>query len=202
MLDDIEWLQSEINADLMKRLLRAVELGAYSGAGTGNTLDGISTVASAFAAGTFALTVDNANVVDVLAVAANQIKIAEHDGANYIFMHPTNVTQLKLAKVTSTDKRYVERLLQVGSTLVMDGIPIIETTLVTVGTYLIGDFTKALLITKEGIRIDIGLDADDFTKNLRTIIAEWRGLVLVKTNERTAFVTGTFATDQAALETA
>ena len=38
-----------------------------------------------------------------------------------------------------------------------------------------------------------------FTKNLRTILAEWRGLSLVKNNDRTAFVKGTFATDIAAI---
>jgi len=36
---------------------------------------------------------------------------------------------------------------------------------------------------------------------MRTIIAEWRGLVYVKNNDRTAFVAGDFTTDTAALET-
>jgi hypothetical protein len=42
----------------------------------------------------------------------------------------------------------------------------------------------------------------EFTRNLRTIIAEWRGALVVKNNDRTAFVKGVFATDMAALETA
>ena len=83
----------------------------------------------------------------------------------------------------------------------MDGIPIVESTLVTQGEYLIGAFDKALLVTRQGMRIDIGLDSDDFTKNLRTILAEWRGCTIVKNNDRSAFVAGTFATDIAALET-
>ena len=199
MLDDISWIQSEINSELMRELLKAVESQAYSGDGTGNNLNGVRTVATAFAAGTFANTVDNANEVDVLAVAINQIKIAEHDSPNYIFMHPSDVTALKLVKLSTSDKRYIDRLMLVGSTLRMDGIPIIETTLVTQGQYLVGDFGLSMLVTKEGIRIDIGLDADDFTKNLRTIIAEWRGLTLVKNNDRTAFVAGTFATDKTAI---
>ena len=49
--------------------------------------------------------------------------------------------------------------------------------------------------------IEVGRDSDDFTKNLVTVLAEWRGLCLVKTNRRPAFVTGVFATDKAALET-
>lgn len=204
MLDDIDFIQSEINQELTRELLKAIESGVYSGAGTTNLLRGIRTVASSFAAGSFALAVDNANEVDVLAVAVNQIKIAQEGRymPNAILMHPTDVTKLKLVKLSSTDKRYVERLMIVGSTLMMDGIPIVETTLVTVGEYLIGAFEAASVYEKEGVRIEIGLDGNDFINNTRTILAEWRGLCLVKNNDRSAFVKGVFATDKAALETA
>ena len=202
MLDDIVWIQSEIEAELMRELLKAVEAQAYEGDGTGNNLNGVRTVASAFAAGSFAGTIDNANEVDVLTVAMNQIVIAEHDSANYIFMHPSDVTALKMVKVSATDKRYVDRLAIVGSTLLLDGTPIIPTTLVTQGEYLVGNFDLAVLVTRTDIAINIGLSGTDFTDNLRTILAEWRGLSLVKNNDRTAFVAGVFATDKAALETA
>lgn len=202
MLDDIDFIESEIRNELMRELLKRVELTAYSGNGTAPNLNGIRTVATAFAAGTFAATVDNANEADVLVVANNQIKIAEQGEANYIFMHPSDVTKLKLYKVSATDRRYVDRLLFINGTMSLDGIPIIETTLVTAGQYLIGNFDLATLYEKEGLNIQMGLDADDFTKNLRTIIAEWRGALVVKNNDRTAFVKGVFATDMAALETA
>jgi HK97 family phage major capsid protein len=203
MLDDIDYIQSEIQNELMRELLKAVEVQAYSGDGIGQNHNGIRTVASAFAAGSFALAIDNANEVDVLVVAMNQIEIAqEGEVANYVFMHPTDVAALKMQKLSSTDKRYVERLMQVGSTLLVDGVPIIKTTLVTEGEYLIGAFDKSILVTRAGMKIDIGLDGNDFTENMRTILAEWRGLTLVKTNDQTAFVAGVFATDKAALETA
>ncbi len=202
MLDDISFIESEIRNELMRELLKDVEATAYSGNGTAPNMNGVLTTATAFAAGTFALSIDNANEVDVLVVAMNQIKIAEQGMPNYILMHPSDVTALKVVKVSTTDRRYVERLAMVGGTLSLDGVPIIETTLVTAGTYLVGDFTLATLYTKEQMNIQMGLDADDFTKNLRTIIAEWRGAMVVKNNDRTAFVKGTFATDIAALETA
>ncbi len=201
MLDDVEWIQSEIEQELMKELLKALESTVYEGDGTGQNHLGITTVASAFAAGSFANEVDNANEVDVLVVAMNQINVAQEGDAmaNYIFMHSTDVTKLKVAKVSSTDKRYVERLSQVGSTLLLDGVPIIQTTLLDEGDYLVGDFSLALLVTRTEMKFDIGLDADDFTKNLRTILAEWRGLTVVKNNDRSAFVYSDFATDIAAL---
>jgi hypothetical protein len=201
MLDDIDFMASEINNELSRKLLQAVETGAYSGDGNSPNLNGVRTVATAFSAGDFAAAIDNANEVDVLVVAANQIAIANQEAPNYIFMHPTDVTKLKVTKLSSSDKRYVERLMMIGGSLSMDGIPIVPTTLVTAGQYLIGDFSKANIRTKQGVEIEIGYNADDFTKNFKTVRAEWRGVVFVKNNDRTAFVKGVFATDKAALET-
>jgi hypothetical protein len=48
----------------------------------------------------------------------------------------------------------------------------------------------------------VGLDGNDFTKNMITTLAEWRGAVVVKNNDRTAFVKGDFSDDKLALETA
>lgn len=201
MIDDIDFMESEIRNELMRELLKDVESQAYSGNGSAPNLRGIRTVATAFAAGTFATAVDNANNCDVLTVAMNQIMIANQGMPNYILMHPSDVTALKLVKVSATDRRYVDRLVTVGSTLNLDGVPIIPTTLVTAGEYLVGNFDLAAMYEKGDLMINVGLDGNDFTKNMRTILVEWRGLVIVKNNDRTAFVKGVFATDKAALET-
>jgi len=203
MLDDIEWIESEIDAELLKELFKAVENTSYSGDGLGQNHNGLITVASSFAAGSMAGTVDNANEVDVLASAATQIQINQEGEAepNFIFMNPIDVYKMKSLKVSASDRRYVERVQMVGSNLLMDGIRIIETTLVTAGKYLIGDFTKAISVQRSAIKFDIGVENDDFTKNLRTILAEWRGATIVKNNDRSALIYGDFATDKAALET-
>jgi hypothetical protein len=82
----------------------------------------------------------------------------------------------------------------------LDGIPILETNLVTAGTYLTGDFNKATVFDKGSITVEVGRDSDDFTKNLVTVRAEWRGANVIRTNQLSAFVTGVIATDTAALE--
>jgi HK97 family phage major capsid protein len=201
MIDDIDFIESEIRNELVKELLKDVEGTAFSGNNTPPAMNGVYTTATAFAAGTFAGTVDNPNSVDVLVVAMNQIMIAEQGMPTHIFMHPSDVTALKLVKVTSTDKRYVERLSEIGGMLSMDGTPIVPTTLVTAGTFLIGDMSRAYLFEKGGLSVEIGYNDDDFAKNFRTIRAEWRGATVVKNNDRTAFVKGTFSTAITALET-
>jgi molybdenum-dependent DNA-binding transcriptional regulator ModE len=201
MIADIDFINTEINNELMRELLKDVESQAYSGNGTAPNLNGIRTVATAFAAGSFATAVDNANEADVLTVAINQIMIANQPMPNYILMHPSDVTKLKLYKVSTTDRRYIDRLALIAGELTLDGIPIIPTTLVTATEYLVGAFDMATLYDKGEVQIEIGLDGNDFTKNMRTIRAEWRGAMVVKNNDRTAFVKGDFDTDKNAIET-
>lgn len=201
MIGDIDFMESEIRNQLMRELLKDVEAQVYEGDNSGNNLNGILTTATAFSAGVFALAVDNANSADVLTVAMNQILIANQEPANYILMHPSEVTKLKLIKTSTTDRRYIDRLALIAGTLTLDGVPIIPTTLVTGDKYLVGNFDLATVYDKGSVAINIGLDGNDFTKNMVTVLAEWRGLVIVKNNDRTAFVTGDFSVDAAALET-
>ena len=204
MLDDIDWMQSEIEAELMRELYKAIENGAFSGAGTGATLKGVNTVATAFAitGADFNEPITNANEVDVLVAGNLQIELAEQGSANYAFLNPRDVASLKVAKVSGTDKRYIDRLQAIGSSLLLDGVTkIVPTTLVPAGTFLMGNFDKAFLVEKDGVKYDLGYENDDFTKNFVTLRAEWRGAVVVKTNDRTAFVKGTFSTAIASLET-
>ena len=204
MLDDIDWMQSEIEAELMRELYKAIENGAFSGAGTGATLKGVNTVATAFAitGADFNEPITNANEVDVLVAGNLQIELAEQGSANYAFLNPRDVASLKVAKVSSSDKRYIDRLQAIGSSLLLDGVTkIVPTTLVPAGTFLMGNFDKAFLVEKDGVKYDLGYENDDFTKNFVTLRAEWRGAVVVKTNDRTAFVKGTFSTAIASLET-
>jgi len=201
MLDDVEQMRTLINNKLTTELNKSLEQGVFDGSGVSPILNGIDTVSPVFAAGTFALTVDNANEVDVLQVASNQIEIANQDMATAILMHPSDVTALLLTKMSSTDKRYVERLQMIAGTLSFDGIPVVKTTLVTVGEFLMGDFTKAKVDFKQGVTIEVGYNADNFVKNYKTIRAEVRAVCYVENNDRTAFVKGVFATAKAALET-
>ena len=199
MVDDIDFMNTEINNELMGEMLRLIETQVYSGSGTGLNLNGILTQSTAFVAATAPLAVLNANVVDVLRTAATQIQIANQSAPTYIMLHPTDVLGLKQIKRSTTDKAYIDALQLIAGSLSLDGIPIIETTLVTADTYLIGDFKKATVFDKGSIDVEVGRSGTDFVDNLVTVLAEWRGLNVIKTNQTTAFVTGTISTDVAAL---
>ena len=201
MLEDIEGVTSLIENKLTTKVRLALEQYVYDGDGVSPNLEGIVTVAPVFAAGTFAGTVDNANEVDVLAVAQNQIELANCPMPTAIFMNPSDVTSLLLQKVSSTDKRYIERLQLIAGTLSFDGVPVVKSTMVPAGDFLMGDFTKANVDFKKGFTVEIGYNADNFVKNFKTIRGEVRAVCYVEHNDRDCFVKGTFATAKAALET-
>jgi len=202
MLDDVTFMAGWLRNKLIIRLFLDVDNQCLNGDNTGQNLNGIINQATAFAAGTFANTVDNANDVDSLVVAINQIEIANQSVGNLqIQMHPSDVAALKLIKLSATDKRYIDRLVMVAGELSLDGVPIVKNNNITVGDFLVGDFSKATIVQKSGISVEVGLDGNDFTNNMRTILAEWRGQLFVQNNDTSAFVTGTFATTNAALET-
>jgi len=201
MLEDVEGITSLIQNKLTTKVRLALEQGVYDGDGASPNLEGIVTVAPVFAAGTFAGTVDNANEVDVLAVAQNQIELANCPMPTAIMMNPSDVTALLLQKVSSTDKRYIERLQLIAGTLSFDGVPVIKSTMVAAGDFLMGDFTKANVDYKKGFTVEIGYNADNFVKNFKTIRGEVRAVCYVEHNDRDCFVKGTFATAKAALET-
>ncbi len=202
MLDDVSFMAGWLRNKLIVRLFLDIDNQCLNGNNAAPNLNGVINQATAFAAGTFANTVDNANDVDSLVVGVNQIKIANQGVNNLtIQMNPSDVTALKLEKLSTTDKRYVERLMMVAGSLSLDGVPIVENVNITAGDFLIGDFSKATIVQKSSISVEVGLDGNDFTKNMRTILAEWRGQCFIQNNDTTAFVTGTFATTNAALET-
>jgi hypothetical protein len=201
MLEDVEGVTSLVQNKLTTKVRLALEQAVYDGDGISPNMNGIVTVAPTFSAGTFAGAVDNANNVDVLAVAQNQIELANCPMPTAIFMNPSDVTSLLLEKVSSTDKRYIERLQLIAGTLSFDGVPVVKSTMVPAGDFLMGDFTKANVDFKKGFTVEIGYNADNFVKNFKTIRGEVRAVCYVEHNDRDCFVKGTFATAKAALET-
>lgn len=191
MLEDWGELEGLINGDLQKRILRKVEEGAFDGNGTAPNLRGITTVATAFsaAAGLGANTVNEANVADVIVSAITQIELAEHEIGNLtVFVNPKTLNELRALKIANGDNRYNDRLQFIGGSATIDGVPIVKTTLVAADEMLVGDFSKAMLVQRQGLRFEIGEDADDFTTNRKTLLAEWRGAVVVKNNDRSCFI--------------
>ena len=112
--------------------------------------------------------------IDCLFRAIQKVRTVGFTEPDAIVMHPDNFTPIVLYKSTTgefgfnvtVDNAGVIRLF--GKTLVL-------TTAMTAGTALVGDFGGFSHISRKmGLTITVGLNADDFTLNKRTILAEMR----------------------------
>lgn len=187
MLEDIDFMASAINTKLLQKLELKIDQQILAGTAGGVQLNGIYTQATAFAAGSFALAVVTPNLFDVIKVAINQIAIANHN-ANFIVVHPSDAVALSLTK--DGNKGYLFPTFNLPNGKTVDGIPVITNTGIGIGNMLVGDFSKASVYFKDAVRIEMGYDADDFTKNLRTVLAEARLALVIEGNDKTAFVKG------------
>jgi uncharacterized protein (UPF0548 family) len=79
-------------------------------------------------------------------------------------------------------------------------LPVITSSYMAAGTYLVGDFSKSNVRVREGVNMQVGYVNDDFQRNMVTILAEARLVHYVKANDVNAFVYGDISTDIAAID--
>lgn len=190
-LDDIDWLLSEIESELLT--LMALKLDGYLLTGTTgvNGFDGVLTGATAFSAGGDTLAAGiTPNKYDALKFALAQVKLANFK-PNYIILNPADVRDMELERDDNGNYMlppFMASLPGVG------GVRVIENTGMTAGSYLVGDFTKAKFWMRKGMDLKIhDQNEDDAIKQLKTITLYMRGVLVVKENDAAAFVTDTFA---------
>ena len=199
MLEDLSFIRAEINNDLMEQVRVGIEQALLTGTGTNNEIKGLldaSMGLPTFGAGTFATAVQDANITDLMRVVKSQI-----EGANFtpthIVLNPEDIAKLQLTKDSSGQYTYPMFLpTQSGDgEMVLAGMRIISSTYMTADNYLVGDLSKVSVRFRENIAMSVGLDQDDFTKNMVTILAEARLVQYVKNNDKPAFVYGDITDD-------
>ena len=199
MLADANYLISYIQNNFIKRLGVATEQQLLTGAGTGDTLKGLKTYATTFAAGALALAVDNANEFDVLTALALQVEVA-NGIPTAVFIHPSTIAKMKTLKSTTNEPLYKEYTDFLGD-MVINGMKVIPTTAVTAGEFIGGDTTVANVLFRDAVTVQIGLDGNDFINNKKTILVEQRLVQYISANDTPVIVKGVFSTAKAALET-
>ena len=193
MLEDLLFVRNEINVDLMASVDDQLESALLNGSGTGNNLSGVNTTATAWAAGSFALTVPVPNIADVVLTAVAQIE-SNFFQASHVVLHPRDVARLSLTKTNIGEYTYGSFVQNViDGTQLIAGLPIVSSTYMTQGEFLVGDFSKANVRMRNNMNVQVGFVNDDFQKNMVSIIAELRAVAFVKTNDLNAFVKGNIA---------
>ena len=198
MLADTPQLTSYLSARAPEKLLEVEDTQILSGNGSAPNLSGIITDATAFAAGDLADSVDEANQFDVIVACLNQLAGANYN-ADTILLHPSDFHKILLLK--DSQNNYLKDQVYSGLQPVFMGVKVVLNTAITAGSFLIGNFgVGTQLWVRDGVNVE-------FFREDGTNVRD--GFVTVRVSERVAltnylpnaFVTGTFASAIADLET-
>lgn len=199
MLSDTPQLTSYLSARAPEKLLEVEDTQILSGSGTGAQLSGIIGDAAVFAAGSLAGTVESANEFDVIVASLNQLSLANYN-ADCILLNPSDFHKILLLKDTTNN--YLKDQVYGGLQPQFMGVKVVLNTAIVAGTFLIGNFgVGTQLWVREGVNVE-------FFREDGTNVRD--GFVTVRVSERVAltnylpnaFVSGSFSTAKAALETA
>lgn len=128
--------------------------------------------------------------IDILVDACRQV-IDDEYRPTAIVLHPTDVTLLKLTKDDNGQYIFPWIFMNNGQ-VILDGVPVVVTTAMTSGTFMVGDFKRAAQIfDRRQLSVEMtNTNEDNFIKGMVTVRASERIALCVYRPK--AFVYGTF----------
>ncbi len=188
MLEDVVGLMSYINARLPEKLKVKEDQQLLYGAGIGYEITGLTVGAADYSGN---LADSNISRIDVLVDACRQVRTKEYR-ATAILIHPTDATLIKLTK--DDNGNYIHPWIFMPSgQITLDGIPVIVSTAINEGDFLVGDFKLgAQVFDRRQLSLELSYENEDnFTKGMVTVrLSERLTLCIYRPN---AFVYGSFA---------
>lgn len=187
VMDDAPMLQSYVNNRLMYGLALKEEGQLLNGDGTGDDLEGLNKVATAYDT---ALNVAGDTRADIIAHAIYQVTESEFS-ASGIVLNPRDWHNIALLK--DNEGRYLFGGPQAFASNIMWGLPVVPTQAQAAGTFTVGGFDMASQVwDRMDATVEVSReDRDNFVKNMLTILCEER---LAMAHYRpTAIIKGTFS---------
>jgi len=187
MLSQPAYIVNAVRNRLLRKLQLKKQEQLLSGNNTPPQIKGIKEWATAFAAGDYAGSVIEPNVNDLIRVLVAQISEAGEDFLpNYAIVSHKTLADMDLKK--ASDGHYVLPPFSTLDNRTVAGVRVIASNEFTNDELLVGDFTKANYAFKTSVNVSVNLDGNDFTKNMRTILAEQAIALFVSSNETGAFI--------------
>jgi HK97 family phage major capsid protein len=188
MLEDVVGLMSYINARLPEKLKVKEDQQLLYGTGQGYELTGLTVDAADYSDN---LADKDISRIDVLVDACRQVRVNEYR-ATAILIHPTDATLIKLTK--DDNGNYIHPwIFMPNGQITLDGIPVIVSTAITSGDFLVGDFKLgAQVFDRRQLSLELSYENEDnFVKGMVTVrLSERLTLCIYRPN---AFVYGSFA---------
>ena len=170
VLQDVPALQSYIDTRMRFGLALVEEAQILAGDGTGQNLLGLIPQSTPF---DVSRAKPGDTRIDIVRRAMTQVRLAEYR-ADAILLHPSDWEEIELTKTDEGSYVWANPRGLLGPTLW--GLPVIDTTAVEEGEFLVGNFQMAAMLwDREDAVVDISTeDRDNFIKNMVTIRAEER----------------------------
>jgi len=204
MLEDFEYIKSEIQDLLTNGIPRLRETALWDGVGTTIYLKGIETYAKTFALPANFDKVSQPNDTDVLMAAILQVnngRIGETGDTNkkgfnpnMIMVNPGTLVNMQLVKNPDTGVYIIPPFMSANGTSV-GGVRVIPNLDMTAGEFIVGDFSKAKAYMKRNMKISFHYEnGTDVLQDLVLVMASMRlAGIKVSAADTYAFVSGTFA---------
>ena len=169
VLSDSPMLQSYVNTRMIYGLKLKEDTQILLGTGSNGELSGVYTNRTAYSSTS---PITYTTKLDIIRDAMTQCHTSEYM-PTAIVLNPSDWADIELSK--DTQGRYIFANPQSASAPRLWGLPVVATNSLTAGTFLVGAFDMAAqLWDREDASIEVGLNSDDFTKNMVTILAEER----------------------------
>jgi hypothetical protein len=189
---DIDGLTAEVMMFIMNNMRLKQDSQMWEGDNAAPNWAGIyaayaTDFTQAIAVGATVDAVDDANIYDLIATIATYIsngKESKYD-SNVCFMNPRDILKGRMVKDANGNYVIPPFVSRDGNQVA--GTLIVPSAAVTANTLAMGDGRHVRYYDVEGITLEFGLDADDFTKDLITLKGRKRGNLLLKTADATAF---------------
>ena len=195
MLDDIEYMASEIEKELIYQIAIKIDTWLLTGDGTANSIKGIQAFASAYVlSGSTAVTTTTPNTIDVIMAMATQISY-DNFRPDIAVINTIDYNQTKLLK--GTTGYYIINPNAENSN--WGGIRVVASNQVPVGTVMVMDSSKTNVYRYQDFTLSYGWINDNFIKHMVTIQAQQRLHSFVKVNDANAFCMDTIANVKAAI---
>jgi hypothetical protein len=191
-ITDIDFVAGEIRRFLDVNVMLKEEQQIYAGNGTAPEWKGLYTNATdytqALAAADKVLTggVTRASIADLIMYVATKI-MNGYDGkfnANFVLVNPLDFLGLRTIKTVNGSYIIPPFMSPDGSQI--GGLRVVESSLVTANTLLVGDGNLATVYQQEAFALELGWVSTQFTEDMLTLKARKRGNVLVRNVDATA----------------
>lgn len=191
-LEDVDQLEAEVNEVLRDEVIQAVADAILNSTESATALKGIIPSATAYTTTALDDQVDSPNHADAIRAGMLQLRLLRFV-PTVVFLNPGDAALLDLTK--DANGQYIK--VQIDS--VLQKIDVVETTEIEAGHFLLMDERKWRVRPYKGLTLRWGLNADDFSHNRISVIAEMRLHSYSNSIDAGAILYGEFATIEAAI---